>query len=395
MNPVQPHIPSDFNDQNRVRFIHGGKPYFDLVLELIGKASESIHLQTYIFDDDETGQMIAQALIRAVERQVKVYLLADGYASQNLSARFIHQLRDAGVQFRFFEPFFKSKNFYFGRRMHHKIFVADARYAVVGGINISNRYNDLPDSPSWLDYALFAEGSIARDLCVLCWKTWKSFPVKMGITPCEGKVIRLEPENGEKCEVRMRRNDWIRRKNEISATYIEMFRNAKSHITIVCSYFLPGKLIRRLLSHAIKRGVRIRVITAGPSDVWVSKSAERWMYDWLLRNKIELYEYQPVVLHAKVAVCDGEWFTIGSYNINNLSTYASIELNLDVRNRSMAGDLERDMENMISRDCIHITKVKRHYSRNILRQFIRWASYQFLRVVFYLLTFYFKQKRNQ
>ena len=90
--------------------------------------------------------------------------------------------------------------------------------------------------------------------------------------------------------------------------------------------------MRRLLTNAAKRGVKIKVITAGPSDIMLAKHAERWMYDWLLRNKIELYEYQPAILHAKVAVCDSEWITIGSYNLNNISAYASIELNLDVHN---------------------------------------------------------------
>ena len=102
----------------------------------------------------------------------------------------------------------------------------------------------------------------------------------------------------------MRRNDWVRGKNEISATYSEMFRNARSHITILCSYFLPGKLIRGLLSNAAKRGVKIKVVIAGSSDIMLAKYAERWMYDWLLRNKIELYEYQPAILNAKVAVCE-------------------------------------------------------------------------------------------
>jgi cardiolipin synthase A/B len=383
---------SAYSIQNKIQLIRGGKQYFDLLLQLISQATESIHLQTYIYNDDETGQQIAGALKAAAKKGVVVHLLADGYASKNLSPHFIATLKDEGIHFRFFEPFFKSKQFYFGRRMHHKVFVADAKYAVVGGVNIANRYNDMPGQPAWLDFAVYAEGEVAQQLCVLCFKTWNGFPLNMGITPCEEKQLQFNFNDEEKKLVRMRRNDWVRSKNEISASYIEMIKNAQSHITILCSYFLPGKIIRRLLKNAAKRGVKIKVITAGPSDIMLAKYAERWMYDWLLRNKIDLYEYQSTVLHAKVAVCDGEWLTIGSYNINDISAYASIELNVDVRNASFAVAIEQKLGDIIENFCVHITKEEHLHNKNIFKQFIRWGSYQFIRVVFHLLTFYFKQR---
>jgi cardiolipin synthase len=383
---------AEYSDLNKVQLIRGGRDYFDLLLELINRATESIHLQTYIYDDDETGRQVADALKAAARRNVSVYLMTDGYASQVMAQRFINELKESGVHFRFFEPIFRSKYFYFGRRMHHKVFVADTKYALVGGINITNRYNDMPGKPAWLDFALYAEGKIATDLCVLCWKTWNNFPLKMGITPCEEKQLLFSFTDKETSPVRMRRNDWVRRKNEISATYREMFRNARSHITIICSYFLPGKVIRRLLSNASKRGVKIRIITAGPSDVMLAKHAERWMYDWLLRHKIELYEYQPAVLHAKVAVCDSEWLTIGSYNINDISAYASIELNLDVRNPVFAARVEQTLQVILEKECVPITREKHIRTKNVFKQFIRWFSYEFIRLGLYMLTFYYKQR---
>jgi cardiolipin synthase len=322
-----------------------------------------------------------------------VYLLTDGYASQVMSARFINELKAAGINFRFFEPFFKSRQFYFGRRLHHKIFVADARFALTGGINITNRYNDMPERSAWFDFALYAEGDIAGALCVLCWKTWNNFPVNMGLTPCEEKKFSFNFKTEELSNLRMRRNDWMRSKNEISETYVQMFRHAKSHILIMCSYFLPGKAIRRLLKKAAMRGVKIQVITAGFSDVMLSKYAERWLYDWMLRNKIELFEYQPTVLHAKVSVCDSEWLTIGSYNINNLSAYASIELNLEVYNVDIAKQMESILETTIAKDCIAITEQVHKKSTNIFKQFIRWCSYEIIRFILYLITFNLKQIR--
>ena len=377
---------------SKVKLVRGGREYFDLLIQLINEARESIHLQTYIYDDDETGHRVGDALKEAARRNVSVHLLADGYASQVMSKKFIQELREAGVHVRFFEPLLKSKHFYFGRRMHHKVFVADTKLSLVGGINVTDRYNDMPGKPAWIDFALYAEGEVSRELCVLCWKTWNGFPAKMGLTPCEEKNIYDDLRIQEPYTIKMRRNDWVRRKNEISESYIEMFRHAKSHITILCSYFLPGKVIRHLLSKAASRGVKIKIITAGPSDVMMAKYAERWLYDWLLRNKIELYEYQPAVLHAKVAVCDSEWFTIGSYNVNNVSAYASIELNLDVYNAHLAVYTEQVIKRIEENECIPITINYHIHSKNIFKQFIRWFSYQFIRTVFYILIFYYKQR---
>ena len=375
-----------------MQLIRGGRAYFDKLLQLIGNAKESIHLQTYIYDDDETGRLVADALKEAVQRNVEVHLMADGYASQAMSKSFIAGLKNAGIHFRFFETFFKSRYFYFGRRMHHKMTVVDTRYALVGGVNISNRYNDMPGQPAWLDFALFVEGEVARELCVLCWKSWKSYPVNMGITPCEEKQVTFDFLPEEQSEVRMRRNDWVRRKNQISSTYVKILRSSRSEVTILCSYFLPSIFIRRQMANAIKRGVTIRVIAAGDSDVKVAKNAERWLYDWLLRNGIELYEYQKNILHGKMAVSDEEWMTAGSYNINNISAYASIELNLDVRNPAFAKETRQVLQEIMEKDCTRITFEQHIKTNNIFKQFNRWLSYQFIRTVFYLFTFYFKHK---
>ena len=383
---------ADYTSFNKVKLVTGGKPYFDRLLQMINSAKESIHLQTYIYDDDETGNEVGEALKAAAKRNVEVYLLADGYASNVMSRSFISGIKEAGIQLRFFNPFFKSKNFYFGRRLHHKVVVIDARYAMVGGINISNHYNDMPGKPAWLDFALYLEGEAAKELCILCWKTWNNFPLKMGLTSCEQMKITHDFSPTEICDVGMRRNDWVRRKNEISATYINMLRNSKSHIIILGSYFLPGQIIRRQLTNATKRGVKIKVITTGVSDIRLAKYAERFMYGWLLRNNIELYEYQPRVLHGKIAVCDSEWMTIGSYNINNISAYASIELNINVRNAVFTRETEQVLLRIIEKDCIQITEEYYAQSKNIIKQFSRWFSYEFIRLMFNLFTFYFKHR---
>lgn len=383
-----------YTDNNEAVLIRGGRDYFSRLLGLINSAKHHFHIQVYIFEDDETGQMVAKALKEAAARNVSVYVLADGYASQSLSSEFVADLMQAGIHFLFFEPLFKSRSYYFGRRLHHKVAVGDGGQALVGGINIGNRYNDLPDAAAWLDFAVYTRGQVAHELYLLCIETWNS---------AAGKADRLKPTpvtapsdiQAGHARLRLSRNDWVQRRNEISRTYVEMLISARSEVTILCSYFLPGKIIRRHIVRAAKRGIRINVIAAGKSDVILAKKAERWLYDWLLRHGVKVYEYYGNVLHGKMAVCDDEMVTIGSYNINNISTYASIELNLDIRDEEFAAGATEILQQIIKDQCVSIMPNHRRYATDIFSQFTRWCSYQIIRIIFYVFTFYFKRRSSK
>ena len=134
-----------YTTRNRISLVHSGEDYFSLLFKLIEKAKQVIHLQTYIYENDETGRKVAVALKDAVKRGLSVYLHVDGYASQKLRGEFRHDLENAGVYFKFFEPLLKSRHFYFVRRLHQKIFVVHALYSLVGGLNIGDRCNDMPN----------------------------------------------------------------------------------------------------------------------------------------------------------------------------------------------------------------------------------------------------------
>lgn len=359
------------------------------MLQLIQQAERNIHLQTYIFDDDETGNMVADALKKAAERGVEVYMLLDGYASRALSDVFSEELKRAGIQFRFFEPLLKSERFYFGRRLHHKLLVVDQQLALVGGINISNRYNDLPGQKAWLDWAVFTEGEASQELFKVCVNLWFKSSV-LAKAMLRRSPPRIFPVIWD-CPVRVRRNDWVRKLNQISGSYINMFKNAEDHVWIMSSYFLPGRQIRRSMGRAIKRGVKVRVILAGASDVPIAKFAERFIYRWLLRSGVDIYEYPRCVLHAKLSCYDAKWVTIGSYNVNNISAYASVELNLDIRKRVFAREVESRIQQIVEDDCIQITSedLKRY---SVFQQLLQWVSYEIYRFVFFVFTFYFRQK---
>ena len=381
---------STYSLHNIVKLVRGGQDYFDLLETLIVEAKYSIHVQVYIFDEDETGKRIARALIEAAVRGVKVYILVDGYASKNLSKDFIDNLLRAGISFRRFEPILKSKSFYFGRRLHHKVVVTDGLYCLVAGLNISDRYNDVVEAKAWLDWALYAEGEVATTLTRVCVSRYKArLPIMeapINSTPLNKSDIDRD------CAVRVRINDWVRRKREITNSYLEMLTEATSHIIIMSPYFLPGELIRRRIRQAVNRGVRIRVIQAGISDIAMSKYAERYLYRWLFKNKVEIFEYQKTVLHGKIAVCDGQWMTVGSYNLNNLSAYVSIELNLDVNNPLFAKKVERCLQKIIETDCVQITEEVHNKRTNVLEYMLQKASFNLLRMALFLFTFYFKQK---
>jgi cardiolipin synthase len=171
-----------------------------------------------------------------------------------------------------------------------------------------------------------------------------------------------------------------------------MLRNAQDHVFIMSPYFIPGTEITKKMRAAAARGVKITLILSGISDVPLAKSAERFMYAWLLRHQIQIYEYQPNVLHGKLASYDGTWFTIGSYNVNNLSAYASIELNLDVLSARIALDVEKQLQRIITDDCIQITLEKLNASTKLFEKLQWWLSYQLMRASLYVTTFYFRQQ---
>jgi len=375
---------STFTHANRVELIRGGSAFFELLKSLIDQATETIYFQFYIFDNDQTGREIADALKRAAQRAVSVHLLLDRYASFNLSSEFIQDLKDAGVHFRWFQAFVKGRKFYVGRRLHHKVVVIDRTKSLVSGLNISDRYNDTAESAAWLDWALFTEGSASLRLEQVCKRRIKDYSP----TPSLNGTNAAE----SRCAIKVCVNDWVGRKSEITKSYLKLFNEATERIVVMSPYFMPGRKFRKSLRAAVKRGVRVQIILAGVSDILISKYAERYLYDWLLRLNIEIYEYQKNVLHGKMVVVDGRCLTVGSYNINNLSAYASIELNLEVKDEILAQATEERLRAIMTNDCKKITSMAHQKRSNSFKQLLQASAYLFLR--FLLLFFSYNTERQ-
>ncbi len=382
---------ADFTPDQKIKLLSSGRAYFELLIRLIEHARENIQLQVYIYEPDETGQQVADALIRAAKRKVKVYMLVDGYGSQGLKRSFFRQFRENGIHFRFFKPLFKSRDFYVGRRMHQKMLVVDAQYALVTGINIGDRYNDKPGQPAWLDFGVCIEGEIAARLCNWGWTTWRNFK-RIKNAPCEPSLTAVDFGYSHIGHIRVRRNDWVRRKYEISDTYKAILGKAQARVTILSSYFLPGYAVREDIRGARRRGVQVEVIVCSRMDVPLVKDAERFMYSWLLRQGVKIYEYSGNILHGKLAICDDEWMTIGSFNVNDLSARASIELNVDIKSKPFVREITDQMEYIMAKKAMRINAEDFTQHNRLWHRLIQWFAFKFLRLIFFLGTFYIKQE---
>jgi cardiolipin synthase A/B len=370
--------------KNKVQLIKGGEQFFTVMEDLIRKATATIYLQTYIFEWDDTGCRIAKALIAASRRNVRVNVLLDGYASQNLPMNVIESFHHMNIAFHWFYPLFKTRGFYFGRRLHHKVMVVDTHYVLTGGLNISDRYNDTCDHKAWLDYAVLAEGEIAKAVQVIC-ESRSIFKSNF-----HGLYQRM-PEIREICKIRPRVNDSVNGKRQIWNSHMEMFRKATARIIIMSPYFLPGKTFLGKISESVSKGVAVQLILGGKSDVILAHYAEQYLYQYLLRNKVQIFEYQGNILHGKIATFDGQWVTIGSYNINNISAYASVELNLDIENNHFAGICEGELSHIMQTRCKRLTL--ENYERGLTwwKKSIQWLAYNFARAILFIVTFNLKR----
>ena len=362
----------DHHQAADIRLVHSGNDYFETLENLIHSAKHSLHLQTYIFNDDETGRRIARALKEACLRGVEVTMMLDGFGSASLSRKFVHDLRLAGIRLRFFSPFFSFQIIYFGRRLHHKVVVADQYTALIGGINIADKYHGSPSEQAWLDYAILLKGKVCKDVEKICRQLYgRKFRKKKNNIPSNHiDTEKLIP-------IRIKQNDRFRRKNQISASYLHAIKNAKSSIYLTGSYFLPGTKLRKALVNAAKRGVEVHLILAGVSDVPTFQTATRWLYDFLFRNGIKIYEWKKSVLHGKIALVDDTWATIGSFNLNHLSAYGSIELNVDVLDKQFSKEFQDHLKAVIDKGCEQI--FQKHQNNHWTARLKRWAAYQLTR----------------
>ena len=378
-------IPSryDYKNGHSVGLLRSGESYFAACEKAIDEAKHYIHFQTYIVDDDETGRRFVNALKRAVDRGVRVYFLLDAYGGGSFSKDLKKKVEEAGILFRMFSPGLVTRGFQLSLRLHHKVLLTDGDTAIIGGMNVANRYHGTPDLKEWLDFAILLKGPECAHVLFILKRLWNKAFISRKERSKE--TVRNPSIYDDDVKVKVLQNNWYRNKIEILKSYRSTLKHAQDRMIIFASYFLPGRNERKLLRNASRRGVDIKIVLSAESDAPVFKRATSFLYDFILRNNIKIYEYLPSNLHAKVATVDGKWSTIGSYNMNHLSDYGSIEMNADILDNRFAGQFEELLLEIIEKDCRQVTVEEYIHRKTRLSRLSDWFSYQMIRIMMRLM----------
>jgi cardiolipin synthase len=378
-NQMKTHSQHDYKGGHSIELLRSGENYFAACEKMIDEAKLYIHFQTYIVDNDETGRRIVNALIRAAEKGIRVYFLLDAYGGSSFSKDLINKVEQAGILFRMFSPGLITKGFQFSLRLHHKVLLVDGNIAIIGGMNVANRYRGTPDMKEWLDFAILIKGPECAHTLLILKKLWNKAFISRKERSRE--TVHNSPYYNDDVKVKVIQNNWYRNKIEILKSYRSALKHAQDRMIIMASYFLPGRNERKLLRNASRRGVDIKIVLSAESDAPVFKRATNFLYDFILRNNITIYEYLPSNLHAKVATVDGKWSTIGSYNLNHLSDYGSIEMNADILDTRFARQFEKLLLEIIETDCRQVTFEEYTHRKTWLFQITDWFSYQMIRIM--------------
>jgi cardiolipin synthase len=349
-------MPSNFfhiTKGNHVEFFRDGLSFQDEYIALIDNAQKSIHLQTYIFELDNFGSRVCNSLIEAAKRGVHVYLLIESVGSRTFSELAEEKLKSAGVYFKRFNALHIKILYRWGRRLHHKVLLVDHTKCFIGGINVYDALKHDTPIPQ-LDFAVYIEGTVTVDIANYCRLVFKK---------AYRKELHYEhiTENNKKelfhptgFDVGISINDWVHRRWKISRQYSKMTSLAQKELTIINSYFFPRKKFMDQLVKLAKRGVRVRLVLPKYSD-WPSYVyASEYMYDFFIKNGIEVYLWKDSILHGKLATVDDVWSTIGSFNLNYTSYQQNMEMNVDVYSREFTTSVKSEIENIIALGCVKI-----------------------------------------
>lgn len=321
---------------NRVELLINGEAFFPRLIERIERAQQEILVETYILGDDPVGCAIKDALIRAVNRGVWVCLTVDSLGSYRLSSDYIEELAAAGVVFQVYDPqsLWRFKAL---RRSHRKLVVIDGVYAYMGGMNLS--YDQMLEfgQEAKQDYMVELEGPVVAEVRALA----KSLISDAHDEPRVDAGKRAIHGHSQVALV-VRDNNENRR--DIEKAYLQAIRGARQRIWIANAYFFPGYRMIWALRRARRKGVDVRLIMQGNPDVAIALMAVRTLYEKFIRSGISIYEYKVRQLHAKVAVVDDDWSTIGSSNLDPISLAFNLEANIVVRgkafNKALATELQ-------------------------------------------------------
>ncbi len=367
---------------NAVSLLENGEQYFPALEAAIDRAGREIFLQVYIFEDDETGRRIAAALERAAIRGVAVRVMVDGFGSRAFLMRLMPRLQEQGVHVLIYRRDVRLLLLrrHRLRRLHRKVVVIDGREAFVGGINIVNDFTTGGPAYPRYDYAVHLRGPVLAPIVasmqrlwrLVAWASFRRRQHQALLAPA------LTEAAGDICAAYLVRDN-LRFRHAIEDAYLTAIGCAQREIVIANAYFFPGRRFRQALTDAAERGVSITLLLQGIADHPLQRYATRALYPYFLARGIRLFEYHRSHLHAKVAVVDGQWATVGSSNIDVFSLLLAREANVVIDDSGFATQLRQRLEHAI---CDGATELRPNDWRrlSLLQRALNWVSYQLVRL---------------
>ncbi len=324
-----------FTENNKVRILKTGQETFQTILDAVSSAQQIICIEFYIFKDDNSGRQLAELLKKKAREGVSVYLLYDHFGSFLTARSFWSGLKKEGVKVRVSHPFKWSYPRGYIYRNHKKLLLIDGQKAITGGFNIADEYQGYfkKRKNNWRDTGIYLEGPIASTLLSIfskSWKTWKGELIKF--------QIEHHPLNHGVPAIPIFANSG-RARRKMRKLLLYSIKNAKESIFLTTAYFIPSRKILRALINSVQRGVKLKLLLPGESDVIPVFYASRSYYKRLLKAGVEIYDYQGVVLHAKTSVFDGCWSIVGSANLDFQSLRRNEESNVGILDNNFSKDM--------------------------------------------------------
>jgi cardiolipin synthase A/B len=333
---------------NKITLLADGQETYAAMFKAIETAGDHISLESYIIEDDETGRKFAELLLQKQTEGVQVNIIYDSVGSYSTPAEFFQRLRDGGIQVVEFNPVNPMKareKWGLTHRDHRKIFIVDGKVAIIGGVNISEVYSSIlfkrkqnEKKPiHWRDTDIQVEGPAVAEFQKLFFDTW---------------LKQKGPELSERNyfpELKQEGNALVRvvgsnpgQTNRVPfVMYVSAISFAEHSIHMTNSYFIPDDQIVMALTDAARRGVDVKIILPGITDFQPALYAQRYHYAKLLKSGVKLYERGTSLLHAKTAVIDKVWSTVGSTNMDFQSLLNNDEVNAVILNREFAVEMEK------------------------------------------------------
>lgn len=364
-----------WTEGNEAELLINGSQYFPAVFDSIRSAQREILIETFIIFNDEVGQGLKEALLEAAARNVRIEVTVDGYGTADLDSEYIAELTAAGVSMHVYDPQPRRlgvrTNLF--RRLHRKIVVVDGELAYISGINYG--WDHLPEKYSMgkQDYGVRVRGPIVKDIrraaraLLLEHQAVQGLPVELGeAAPVGQSTMRLAIRNN------------YHHRTDIEDHYLGAIRTAKSRLMIANAYFFPSYHLWHALRSAARRGVEVSLILQGRPDMPWARVFSSSLYSYLLKDGIQIYEYKERPLHAKIAIADDEWVTVGSSNLDPLSLSLNLEANLFIRDARLNQQIHGHLMELIENSCHLITPEVAEKGR-WWRAPLMFMSYHFLR----------------